>query len=104
MFDNDCCKEISAAYWAEEEEMKLGIHPSQVKERIVKELYELGTDYTDNDITFLDWDISGSRVRVFIHDSFFGIFDYEENKFQSTPESRLEEVTKDFELNRRDWL
>ena len=41
MFDNDCCKEISAAYWAEEEEMKLGIHPSQVKERIVKELYEL---------------------------------------------------------------
>ena len=36
------CREVSVAYWAEEDEYAAGIHPEQVKERIEKELYKLG--------------------------------------------------------------
>ena len=79
MFDDSYIKEINAAYWAEEDEMKAGIHPSQVKERIEKILYEIGHEYRE--ITFLDWNIEGPNVKVFIDGSLFGVFNYEENKF-----------------------
>ena len=36
MFDDSYIHEVNAAYWAEEEELRAGIHPSQVKERIKK--------------------------------------------------------------------
>lgn len=34
--NDDYIKEVNAAYWAEEEEMKAGIHPSQIIERVKK--------------------------------------------------------------------
>lgn len=86
---SDYCREVSAAYWAEEDEMKAGIHPTQIKERIEKSLYELGYQYED--ISFLDWNVEGPRVRVSTDGSFFGVFNYELNEFESTPESRLTE-------------
>ena len=97
---DEYCRAVSEAYWQEENEFKLGIHPTQVKERIEKCLYEMGYQYED--ITFLDWNIEGPRVIVSTNGSFFGVFDYEKNEFESTPSSRLEEATKDFELNYRD--
>lgn len=100
MFNDEYIKEVNAAYWAEEEEIKLGIHPSQVKERIEKALYNIGYHYEE--ISFLDWNYEGSRVGVSTDGSFFGIFNYETNEFESSPETRLEEATKDFELYNRD--
>lgn len=101
MMDMDSyCREISAAYWAEEAEFKAGIHPSQVRERIEAVLREDQID--DPNITFLDWTPNGPRVRVSIDGEYYGTFDYEENVFESTPGSRLEENTRDFELYVRD--
>ena len=34
--DDDYIKEVNANYWVEEEEMKTGVHPSQIIERIQK--------------------------------------------------------------------
>lgn len=76
------CREVSVAYWAEEDEYAAGIHPEQVKERIEKELYKLGYQYEE--VSFLDWaSIEGPRVKVSKDGSFFGIFNYETNKFES---------------------
>lgn len=78
--DDDYCREASAAYWAEEDEMKLGTHPTQVLERIKTALSETNVNY-DN-ITFLDWHIDGPRVKVSLDNNLFGIFNYSTNKFE----------------------
>lgn len=102
-FDENYSREIAAAYFAEETEMKAGIHPTQVKERMMKELNNLGYNYDDTDIGYLNWRVDGPRVEVFTDNGDrFGIFNYEDNIFESTPESRLQEATKDFELNAMD--
>lgn len=94
---SDYCREVSAAYWAEEDEMKCGIHPTQVNERIEKELCNLGYHYED--ISYLDWNIGGGpRVNVHTNGEYFGTFDYELNKFESTPESRLQTNIRLIEL------
>lgn len=85
IFNNDesfssYCREASEAYWAEEAEYEAGVHPTQVKERIDKEMKNLGFD--SNDISFLDWDIEGPKVKVSTNGSYFGIFNYETNKFE----------------------
>lgn len=81
MITDEYIKEINAAYWAEEEEMKAGIHPSQVRERIEKALYDMGHQYEE--ISFLDWNVEGPRVKVSTNGKFFGIFNYETNKFET---------------------
>ena len=87
-FDEDYVRMATSAYFAEEAEMEAGIHPTQVKERMMKELNNLGYDYDDADIGYLNWDIDGPRVEVFTDDGGrFGIFNYEDNIFESTPES-----------------
>lgn len=91
--DNDYIKEANAAYWEEENEMKLGIHPSQVKERIEKCLVsEIEEDF--GKITFLDWNHENTSVGVYVNNNFFGIFDYDINEFRSTPDTRLCETLK----------
>lgn len=75
-------REVSANYWMEEEEMKLGIHPSQVKERIENALIsKMGENF--GEITFLDWKIEGSKVKVHLNNSFYGVFDYKKNEFEN---------------------
>lgn len=100
MFDDSYIKEINAAYWAEEEELRAGVHPTQIIPRVEQVLRDMGFD--PDKVTFYDWIVPGPRVAVSYEAVFFGIFNYEENQFESTPESRLEEATKDFELNNRD--
>lgn len=94
--DDDTIKALNAAYWAEEDELKMGIHTSQVKERIEEVLHE--SDYSYKEITFLDWKFQGPRVGVSIDDKFYGVFDYEENRFESTPQTRLQEFLEAQEL------
>lgn len=77
---SDYCHEVSANYWAEEEEMKAGIHPTQVKERIEHVLGEMG--YLYEDISYLDWSPEGPRVKVDTNGSYFGIFNYSTNEFE----------------------
>lgn len=40
--DDDYMRELSMNYWAEEEEIKAGTHPSQIKERIEDQLSQYG--------------------------------------------------------------
>lgn len=71
---------LSDMYWAEEMEYNIGIHPTQVKERIERCLEESNLQY--NEITFLDWQPEGPRVHVSIDGNKFGIFNYETNRFE----------------------
>ena len=41
---------------------------------------------------------SGTRVGVSVDDNFYGVFDYIENEFESTPESRLTEALEVAEM------
>lgn len=85
---DDYIREINAAYWIEEDEMKMGIHPLQIKERVESSLKK-------NDVTFNDYEqrfeLSGPRVEIILDGKFYGIFDYEINEFESTPDSRFTE-------------
>lgn len=61
--DPDYCRDLSNAYFAEEEEMKAGIHPSQLIPKCKKYLREHG--YNISLITFWDWAAGpGSSVLV----------------------------------------
>ena len=84
--DDNYCKEAADAYFAEEEEMKLGIHPTQIKDRIKDWFYK--NDDGNVDITRLDeW--TDSTVKVYIRRTgmldgkIFGIFNYINNEFDS---------------------
>ena len=89
--DDDYIKEVNANYWVEEEEMKTGVHPSQIIERIQKVLDESGVK---KKITFMDYSgFSGTRVGVFVDKEFYGVFDYIENVFESTSESRVTKLS-----------
>lgn len=94
--NDDYIKEVNANYWAEEEEIKVGVHPSQIIERVQKVLNESGVK---KKITFMDYNgFSGARVGVSVDGNFYGVFDYVENVFESTPESRLTEVLEVTEM------
>lgn len=86
---SDYVKEVSAAYWAEEDEFKMGIHPTQIKERIMTWFKE-NNYHVDENSVFLDWGYN-EKVGVKIDGEYFGRFDYYENIFIDTPESRLAE-------------
>lgn len=88
--NDDYIKEVNANYWAEEEEMKAGVHPSQIIERVQKVLEQSGVK---KEITFMDYNgFSGTRVGVSVDGNFYGVFDYVDNIFESTPENRLAET------------
>ena len=73
-----------------EEEMKIDVHPSQIIERVKKALDKSGVK---RKITFMDYNgFSGTRVGVSVDGNFYGVFDYIDNVFESTPESRLMET------------
>ena len=94
--DDNYINEINAYYWVEENEMKAGVHPSQIIERVEKELIKYGNK---GKITFMDYNgFSGTRVGVSVNNSFYGVFDYIENSFESTPESRLIETLETLEM------
>ena len=85
IIDDDYSKIVSEAYFAEEAELEMGIHPTQVLERIKKCLAEKNCNYSA--ITFLDWDgFEGTRVGVSVDNAFYGVFDYNKNQFESNYE------------------
>ena len=86
IIDDEYCKEVSILCLIEEEETKIGIHPTQIKERIESWMYK---NNIHGDITFLDWDYNGHRVGVQINNRFFGIFDYDENIFEYVYDNTL---------------
>lgn len=73
-------RQLSNMYWEEEEELKTGIHPTQVIERISKELADSGKDSTK--LGKLNW-LDGGLVEVFSENNEkIGVFDYiNTNKF-----------------------
>ena len=79
-FNDDYYEETSRYYWEEIAEMKLGIHPSQVSERIKDYLHANNIKF--NDITFLDWNVEGQRVKVSLDGEYYGIFNYDKNIFE----------------------
>lgn len=85
---SDYCKQISAAYWAEEDEFKMGIHPTQIKERIMT-WFKNNNHHVEEKSVFLDWEYASPHVGVKINGEYFGRFDYNENTFIDTPDSRL---------------
>lgn len=78
-FNDNYIEELNNAYWIEEEEMKAGVHPTQVKERIERCLVESEVQYKE--ITYLDWNVTGTRVKVSLDNVVYGVFDYTENVF-----------------------
>ena len=82
LIDDNYCRAASDAYWAEEIEYRLGTHPEQIKEKIEKELVQtIGDNF--GIVTALVWQYGGMRVGVLVNGEFYGIFNYEENKFES---------------------
>ena len=84
MFDNysdEYINEESATHWVEEDEMKLGIHPSQIKESI--ESWLDSNDVKYEKITFLDWSCGEQKVGVYVDGEFFGVFNYQCNVFET---------------------
>lgn len=79
MFDNEYIEALNNAYWAEEAEMEVGVHPTQVQKRIEECLSEQGVVY--DGITFLDWIAGETRVKVSLDNCFYGVFDYIQNCF-----------------------
>lgn len=86
--NDDDCREISEAYWIEEDEMKMGIHPLQIKERVLSALKRDNVTFSEYMQNF--WPF-GPRVEIILDGNFYGIFDYESDEFESTPDSRLAE-------------
>ena len=76
---DEYCRTVSEAFFEEQEEMKLGIHPLQVRERIEKFLKMKKFQY--GEITFLDWSGKSNTVKVDIDNRPYGIFDYKVNNF-----------------------
>jgi hypothetical protein len=77
-YDDEYIREINSAYWAEEEEFKAGIHPTQIIERLEKVLNSIKVIY--NKISFLNY-IDGGKVKVSLDGKYYGTFDYLSNCF-----------------------
>lgn len=74
-------REANSNFWAEEDEIKAGVHPYQVKERVEKYLHDRGMEEVN--ITFLMWNMKEpNTVRVWINDKEYGDFNYDKNEFE----------------------
>ena len=86
-------KELSAAYWAEEEEMKAGIHPSQIIPRVEDAVR--GMDLNPDLISMYRWNPNGHTVMVSYMGKELGIFDYQQDRFISVNNSYLKDSISD---------
>lgn len=94
--DSEYINEVNANYWAEVEAMKAGIHPLQIKDRVMHVLIDSGNN---GKITFMDYNsLNGPRVGVSVDGNFYGVFNYIKNEFESTSESKLIEYLEVTEM------
>jgi hypothetical protein len=77
-YEDDYEREVNTAYWAEDEEYKTGIHPTQIIERLEKALHSIKVIY--DKISFLDY-IADGKVKVSLDGEYYGTFDYLSNCF-----------------------
>ena len=82
-YSNEYINEESATRWVEEDEMKLGIRPSKIKESI--EFWLNTNEARYGNITFLDWSYDEQKVGVYVDGEFFGVFNYHCNVFETVP-------------------
>ena len=80
MFTDEDIRELNAMYWAEEEELKAGIHPTQIIERVEKQLEKDNIKYTK--ITFMNYHENCWKVDVSLDGEFYKTFDYDLNVFE----------------------
>lgn len=74
-------REYAEAYFAEEEEMKMGTHPSQIIPRATEELKSRGYD-VDN-IIIWDWHDNDGTVKIKFSDGEIVSYDYMNNQIIS---------------------
>ena len=79
IFTDDDFRTLSAMYWDEEDELKAGVHPTQIRERIEQALQEDNVEYEA--ITYLHWIPNSTHVRVKLDGEEYGVFDYQTNNF-----------------------
>ena len=72
-------RDLSLSYWAEEEEMKAGIHPTQIIERMNVELRKMNIN-PDN-IGRLDYNVYPMVEVHYKNGDLLGTFDYQRNVF-----------------------
>ena len=85
---DDYIREINTAYWTEEDETKMGIHPTQIREKVELNLKNNNVKFNKYEQRF---NLQGPRIEVILDGDFYGIFDYELNEFESAEDSRLAE-------------
>lgn len=79
--DSEYINEVNANYWAEVEAMKAGIHPLQIKDRVMQVLIDSGNN---GKVTSMDYNsLNGPRVGVSVDGNFYGVFNYNTNEFES---------------------
>lgn len=89
--DDDYIREVSSYYWEEEEEMRLGIHPSQILERVQNTLKKLGVK---GEITFMDYSPIGAKVNVFVDNKLYDVFDYSVNLFENQKQKTIGTIVR----------
>ena len=83
IIDDEYCREVSNVYFEEEEEMRLGIHPSQILDSVNEELCKRNIK---GEVTFMNYsNYKGHRVGVSLNGEFFGVYNYDEDVFESMP-------------------
>ena len=81
IIDDEYCREVSNAYFEEEKEMRLVIHPSQILDRVKEELCKRNIK---GEVTFTDYvNYTGHKVGVLLNGEFFGVYNYAEDVFES---------------------
>lgn len=85
--DDEYLRDVSQYYWVEEDEMKLGIHPSQILERVQSSLNKLNVTYKE--ITYMDYRQS-ALVDIYLDNKLYKTYDYTKNTFVESDDIQTE--------------
>lgn len=85
--DDEYLRDASQYYWVEEDEMKLGIHPSQILKRVQNSLNKLNIAYKE--ITYMDYRQS-TLVDIYLDNKLYKTYDYTKNTFVESDDIQTE--------------
>ena len=97
--ENISSREYAEAYFAEEEEMKMGTHPSQIIPRATEELKSRGYD-VDN-IIIWDWHDNDGTVKIKFSDGEIVSYDYINNQIIN---NRSENIISNHSKSKHEYL